>query len=224
VNDADDPRAESRFAGLHALADDDPRWPNDPVAQAAAACAGGASVVQLRCKHASDREALDWARAIRRLTRRAALCFVVNDRFDLALAAEADAVHLGQDDLPPERVRSAAGAALAIGRSTHDETQLARACAEPVDYVAYGPVFGTRSKESRHAPRGVEALAAAAKAVAPRPLVAIGGISAGNLSAVLRAGAAGVAVISAIAAQPEPERATRELVGAIERARGGGKA
>ena len=89
------------YCGLHVLADDDPRWSCDPPAQAAAACAGGAQVVQLRAKRATDRQALAWARAIRELTRASGTRFVVNDRFDLALAAGADAVHLGQGDLPP---------------------------------------------------------------------------------------------------------------------------
>ena len=102
------------FAGLHVLADDDPRWRWSPVEQAQAACDGGAAAVQLRAKRATDREALRWGESIRAATRRAGVLFVVNDRFDLALALEADAVHVGQADLAPERVRAVAGAKLAI--------------------------------------------------------------------------------------------------------------
>jgi thiamine-phosphate pyrophosphorylase len=203
------------FAGLHVLADDDPRWRWSPVEQARAACDGGAAVVQLRAKLAPDREALAWGEAIREATRRAGARFVVNDRFDLALALEADAVHLGQEDLPPVRVRAAAGAGLALGRSTHDAGELARACAEPVDYVAYGPVFGTTSKQTRHAARGLAALAAAAARAAPRPLVAIGGIGAEQIPAVLAAGARGVAVLSAVAGAADPAAAVRRLVRAF---------
>jgi thiamine-phosphate diphosphorylase len=97
------------------LADDDPRWRLSPVEQAYAACEGGAAVVQLRVKHATDGQALRWGEAIREATRRVGARCVMNDRFDLALALGADAVHLGQQDLPP-RVRAAAGPALAIGR------------------------------------------------------------------------------------------------------------
>ena len=91
----------SAFDGLHVLADDDPRWPIGPLEQARAACDGGARVVQLRAKHASDTQTLEWARAVRELTRAHDVRFVLNDRFDLALAAGADGVHLGQNDLPP---------------------------------------------------------------------------------------------------------------------------
>ena len=89
------------WAGLHVLADDDPRWPVGPVEQARAACDGGASVVQLRAKHATDSQTVAWGREIRDLTRASGARFVVNDRFDLALLCDADGVHLGQDDLAP---------------------------------------------------------------------------------------------------------------------------
>ena len=146
------------------------------------------------------------------------MLFVVNDRFDLALALEADAVHVGQTDLAPERVRAVAGAKLAIGRSTHDDAELERALREPADYVAFGPVFGTTSKETGHAARGLERLAAAAARVAPRPLVAIGGIDADNIGQVLAAGARGAAVLSAVAGAADPAAAARRLVRALEAA------
>jgi thiamine-phosphate pyrophosphorylase len=203
--------------GLHVLADDDPRWRWSPVEQAQAACDGGAAVVQLRAKRATDRQALAWGEAIRAATRRAGARFVVNDRFDLALALEADGVHLGQQDLPPARVRAAVGDGLALGRSTHDEAELTRAGGEPVDYVAFGPVFGTTSKQMPHAARGLAALAAAAARVAPRPLVAIGGIDAEQLRAVLAAGAQGVAVLSAVAGAADPVAAVLRLARAFEK-------
>lgn len=197
--------------GLYVLADDDPRWGRDPVEQARAAVAGGAAVIQLRAKHATDRQALAWAEAIVGLCRDAgARCFV-NDRFDLALAAGADGVHLGQDDLPPERVPAAARARLLIGRSTHTLDQARRAAAEPVDYVAFGPLFGTTSKDSAYGARGLDALAEVARLVAPRPCVAIGGIDARSAAACLRAGAAAVCVISAVAGAPDMEAAARAL-------------
>jgi thiamine-phosphate pyrophosphorylase len=206
----------TEWAGLHVLADDDPRWRWSPLEQAQAACDGGAAAVQLRAKRATDREALAWGERIREATRRAGVLFVMNDRFDLALLVEADAVHLGQDDLPPARVRAAAGAKLAIGRSTHDDAELARALDEPVDYVAFGPVFGTGSKETGFVARGLERLAAAAARAAPRPLVAIGGIDAANVASVRTAGARGAAVISAVAAAADPAAAVRALARAFE--------
>jgi thiamine-phosphate pyrophosphorylase len=204
-------RARAGIGGLHVLADDAPHWKLDPVEQAAAACAGGAAVVQLRAKRATDRAALAWAREIRRHTRACGALFIVNDRFDLALAAEADGVHLGQDDLPPERVPAPARRRLRIGRSTHTLEQLRAARDEPVDYVAFGPVFATRSKVSEYDARGLDALAAAVRAAAPRPLVAIGGIDTRNLARVLGTGAAGAAVISCVAGAADPVAATREL-------------
>ncbi len=200
------------LGGLHVLADDAPHWKHDPVEQARGACRGGAHVVQLRAKGATDREALAWARAIRALTRRSGVAFFVNDRFDLALAAEADGVHLGQEDLPPGRVPPREHARLWIGRSTHTFEQARRARAEAVDYVAFGPVFGTRSKVSEYSARGTDALAQIVDLAAPLPVVAIGGIDASNVGEIAATGAAGAAVISAAAAAPNPTLATRELV------------
>lgn len=203
--------ASARVCGLHVLADDDPRWKRDPVEQARAACRGGASVVQLRAKHATDREVLAWARAIRALTREAGALFVLNDRFDLALLAGADGVHLGQQDLPPGRLPAAARGRLLVGCSTHDRDQAERVRAEAVDYVAFGPLFGTRSKATPYDARGLDRLREIVALVAPLPVVAIGGIDAANAGLALAAGAAGVAVISAVAAADDPVAATRAL-------------
>lgn len=203
---------DPRWHGLHVLADDDPRWKQGPVAQAQAACAGGAAVVQLRAKLATDRAALAWGEAIRAATRRAGALFTVNDRADLALACGADGVHLGQRDVPPGRIPEAWRRQLAIGRSTHTPEQVAAACAEGVDYVAFGPVFDTGSKPQAGDARGLFALAGAAARAAPRPLVAIGGIDSERVAAVRAAGAAGFAVISAVAGAASPETAVRDLV------------
>jgi thiamine-phosphate pyrophosphorylase len=204
--------------GLYVLADDDPRWRCDPVEQARAALAGGAAILQLRAKHATDRQALAWAESIRSLCHTSDALFFVNDRFDLALAARADGVHLGQDDLPPTKIPERARARLRIGRSTHTIEQARAACQEPLDYVAFGPVFGTTSKASPYDARGLEALAAVAQLVKPRPCVAIGGIDEGRVAEALRAGASALCVLSAVVAAPDMERATRTLVSAIARA------
>ena len=203
-----------RLAGLHVLADDDPRWKSGPVEQAGAACRGGAAVVQLRAKLATDREALGWARRIRALTREAGVLFVVNDRFDLALAAQADGVHLGQEDLPPEQLPEAARRRLLLGRSTHSLEEVRSALGEGADYLGFGPVFITSGKQTPLAPRGLEALGAAVRLAAPLPVVAIGGIAAANLARVVATGA-GAAVISAAAGADAPEEAVRELCASL---------
>jgi thiamine-phosphate pyrophosphorylase len=207
------PSAE-RVGGLHVLADAAPRWPLSPVAQARAACAAGAAVVQLRAKHARDGELLAWAAEIRALTANAGALFIVNDRFDLALAAGADGAHLGQEDLPPERIPREARARLLLGRSTHTLEQADSARREPIDYVAFGPVFGTRSKTSEWGERGLAQLEAVVRRVRPLPVIAIGGIDASNAASVRATGAAGFAVISAVAGAPEPGAATRALLAA----------
>jgi thiamine-phosphate pyrophosphorylase len=192
------------------LADDDPRWKHGPVEQAAAACRGGADVVQLRGKLASDREALAWANTLRKLTRESGVIFVVNDRFDLALLAEADGVHLGQDDLAPSQIPLELRTRLLVGRSTHTLEQVRRARDEPIDYLAFGPVFGTSSKQSEYDARGRDALARVVELSDPLPVVAIGGIDRDRIAAVGALGA-GAAVISAVAAVDELVVATRDL-------------
>jgi thiamine-phosphate pyrophosphorylase len=204
-----------RLRGVHVLADDDPRWPRGPLAQTQAACAGGASVVQLRCKRATDRETLEIGAAIRAATRAAGLLFIVNDRFDLALALGADGVHLGQEDLPPARLPREAREALLVGRSAHTAEELAAARAEPIDYAALGPVFGTASKETPYGPRGLAMVAEAARALAPLPVVAIGGIDTAGAAALAETGIAGVAVISAAAGAADPAAAVRALCAAF---------
>jgi len=207
--------ADRRYGGLFVLADDDPRWPLPPVEQARAACAAGAHVVQLRTKHTTDRETLRWAGEIRALTHAAGVLFFVNDRFDLALAAGADGVHLGQEDLHPADLPAAVHEQLLVGRSTHTLAQVQAAAKEPVDYLAFGPVFGTHSKESPYPPRGLPLLREAVHAASPLPLVAIGGINSGNVAEIAATGAAGAAVISAVTDTDDAERAVGELVAAF---------
>jgi thiamine-phosphate pyrophosphorylase len=199
-----------RVQGVYALVDDDPRWRNDVRAQLAGALAGGAKLLQLRLKHSADGEALALAREALVHTRAAGALLFVNDRFDLALLAGADGVHLGQDDLAPERLPEDARARLLVGLSTHTLEQVRESRMRPIDYVAFGPIFGTRSKESEFSPRGLASLREAV-VLAGRPLVAIGGITAENAAQVREAGAVAVAVISAIADASDPAEATRYL-------------
>ena len=205
----------ARLRGLMALADDAPNWKIDPIEQARAACEGGASVVQLRAKRATDTVVLEWAEAIREITRKFGVGFFVNDRFDLALAVDADGVHLGQEDIPPSRIPMAARSRLLVGRSTHSLEQAREARGESVDYIAFGPIFATGSKDSPDDPRGVERLAEVVCAVQPLPVIAIGGIDLGNVARVTGAGVAGTAVISAIAEAADPGRTARALAEAL---------
>ena len=202
--------------GLHVLADDDAAWSLTPVAQARAACAGGARVVQLRAKHAADGTALEWGHAIRAITRAAGVTFIVNDRFDWALACDADGVHLGQDDLPPSALPEPARKRLVVGRSTHDVNQARAACREEVDYLAFGPLFETDSKDTGYGARGLERLAEIARVAKDRPVIAIGGIDVARAAAARAAGAAGVAVIGAVAGAADPVESTRALARSIE--------
>ena len=199
-----------RVRGVYVLVDDDPRWRNDVRAQLEGALAGGASVVQLRLKHSGDSDALAFAREALRRTQDAGALLFVNDRFDLALLAGADGVHLGQDDLEPERIPGDARARLLVGLSTHTLDQVRASRTRPVDYVAFGPVFPTGSKRSEFEARGL-ALLREAVALAGRPLVAIGGISAENAPGVGASGARAAAVVSAIADASDPAQATRYL-------------
>ena len=198
------------IAGVYPIADDDPRWRHGPRQVVEAALAGGARVLQLRLKHTDDGPALELARWARGRARSAGALLVVNDRFDLADLAGAGAVHVGEDDLPPERIPDDVRARLHVGLSTHTLEQVRASRERPVDYIGFGPVFGTRSKDAGYGERGL-AMLREAVALAGRPVVAIGGIDLGNVALVARAGATAAAVISAIADADDPEAATRRL-------------
>ncbi len=121
---------------------------------------------------------------------------IVNDRADLAVLAHAAGVHVGQDDLAPGAVRALVGPNAIVGYSTHTVEQLQAAVNEPVSYIAVGPVFGTRTKETGHDAVGLDFVATAARLAAPLPVVAIGGITLENAASVIEAGAGAVAIIS----------------------------
>ena len=175
---------------------------------------GGARFLQLRAKHLPSAELLDLAAAIAELARPRGARLIVNDRADLARLANADGVHLGQDDLPPAAVRAIVGGDAIVGVSTHTLDQIDRAVAEPVSYVAIGPVFGTTTKATGYEAVGLEIVRAAAERAARRglPLVAIGGITLATAASVIASGAASVAVIGDLLATGDPEARTREYV------------
>jgi thiamine-phosphate pyrophosphorylase len=159
--------------------------------------AGGARLIQLRDKEAGARELLESARACLRLTRAAGATLLINDRVDVALAADADGVHLGQDDLKVEEARQLLGPGKIIGLSTHSIAQFRSGLETSADYLAVGPVFQTTTKENPDPVIGLELLREA-RALTTRPIVAIGGITPERAPEVITAGADSVAVISAL--------------------------
>lgn len=152
-------------------------------------------MIQLRDKESSAKELLDAARACLKLTRLAGARLIINDRVDVALTVDADGVHLGQEDLAVEEAREILGEEKIIGVSTHTLDQFRAALETTADYIAVGPVFATKTKENADPVVGLE-LVRETKLLTDRPLVAIGGITAGRAPEVIAAGADSVAVIS----------------------------
>ena len=182
-----------------------------PDALAAALLAGGATLLQLRLKDAGARELLAAATAIVPLARRHGALFLVNDRPDVARAAGADGVHLGQEDLPVAAARRVLGPDAIVGVSTHDLDEARAAEAAGADYIGVGPIYATDSKAGALPPRG-PALVRAVRAAVRCPLVAIGGITAETAPEVRAAGADAVAMIAALVAAPDPAAAVRAVL------------
>jgi thiamine-phosphate pyrophosphorylase len=182
------------------------------------AIAGGVTVVQYRSKGTkTTREMFEELKILREITKKHSVPLIVNDRVDLALAVDADGVHIGQDDLPPEVVRQILGEDKIIGISTHSLEEIEKANDQPVDYIAFGSIYRTPTKE-KPIVVGVELLKEAKK-IAKKPLVAIGGIMPYNVDEVIKAGADGVAVISAILGFQDVKKAAESMRRAIERTR-----
>jgi thiamine-phosphate pyrophosphorylase len=180
--------------------------------------AGGGRLVQLREKTMPAVEMLPVARRLARRCREAGALFIVNDRADIAVAADAHGLHVGQDDMPAREARALLRPGMILGVSTHDEDQAGAAVTAGADYVAVGSIFPTTSRVDFQLV-GTDLIRRVRSAV-PVPLVAIGGITADNAAEVIRAGADGVAVISAICANRNPEAATRTLLERLRAARG----
>ena len=179
-----------------------------------AVAAGGARLVQLRAKTLGDAALLRLAREVVAAATESGLAVIVNDRPDVARIAGAAGVHVGQEDLPPAACRAVLGPSAIVGLSTHDPEQFAAGAREPVDYLAVGPVYPTRTKANPDPVVGLELL----QAVRPRwtgTLVAIGGITEENAAAAIEAGADGVAVVSAVFARDDVAEAVRRLRRAI---------
>jgi thiamine-phosphate pyrophosphorylase len=183
----------------------------DPIAAAEQILEGGATILQFRHKGFFSREVFAQLERVAELCRDARVLFVVNDRADLAALTGA-ALHLGQDDLTPSAARKVVGAKTLIGFSTHNELQLRAAQAEPADYLALGPIFGTASKQNPDPVVGLDELRRL-RQLTDRPLVAIGGITRANAQSVLAAGPDSVAIIGDLFAENRNVRAcTQEWV------------
>jgi thiamine-phosphate pyrophosphorylase len=183
---------------------------------------GQATLVQLRDKHGSTRAMVEQARALRDILEPKGVPLLVNDRVDVALAAQADGVHIGQDDMHPADARLLLGRTAIIGLSINTLALAQAAPLELLDYVAIGGVYGTTSKENTKPPIGIAGLREIVRTVRARkagfPICAIAGISHANAGEVIAAGADGVAVISALSLAPQPAEAARNLRSVIDTA------
>jgi thiamine-phosphate pyrophosphorylase len=171
--------------------------------QVARLIAGGIRLIQLRAKNASSREFYESTRAVVSYARRHGTKVIINDHVDIAAAAGADGVHLGQDDLAPELARKILGSKAIIGYSTHSLEQVRIALRYPVDYLAIGPVFRTKTKVNSDPVIGIERLQEVSREIGEMPLVAIGGINLTNLNTVFEAGADSIAVVGGLISNAE---------------------
>lgn len=181
---------------------------------------GGARLIQLREKYLSPSEFYDQALEAMRVARSRGVKIIINDRVDVAMAVEADGVHLGQDDFPPQAARRLLGDSAIIGFSTHSVEQAIQATAMGVDYIAIGPIFSTSTKDNPDPIVGLIGLKQVREAVPKIPIVAIGGIASENATEVIEAGADAVAVISAVLVPPsEITTQTKRLIAQLSRLR-----
>ncbi|MCP4683482.1 MAG: thiamine phosphate synthase [Desulfobacterales bacterium] len=181
---------------------------------ARSAIAGGADTIQFRQKSGSAREMIEVARQIKHLCADAGVMFIVNDRVDIAIAAGADGIHLGQDDFPIPLARQIMGENSIIGGSAATKEEARKCFSEGADYVGLGPIYPTSSKEDAGMAIGSDLLKDIAYSI-PLPIIAIGGIGVKNVSEVIEAGANGIAVISAVCCREDPEQETKALYQAL---------
>lgn len=199
---------------LHVLTDTVLQTRFSAVELARLAIRGGADVIQFRQKDGATNQMIDTARQLKAVCAGAGVDLIINDRIDVAMAIDADGVHLGQDDFPINKARRMLGPGMIIGGSADSLEEALQCQAEGADYVGFGPVFSTTSKDDAGPVAGLAALARVA-AELRIPVVAIGGVNAGNAAQIMAAGAHGLAVISAVCCQLDPEAATAQLLRAM---------
>ena len=197
-----------RIQGLYLILDQQ-YTKRDIVSIAIEAVMAGADIIQYREKVLSKKAALAVAKKLREITDKAGVMFIVNDDPVLALACDADGVHLGQEDIPVEIARKILGEDKVIGISTHNEEEVLQAGNLGVDYIGFGPIFHSPTKMVT-SPHGIEGIRIIRTSVSV-PVIAIGGITQENVSDIIKAGADGVAVISAILSAPDIQKAVSEF-------------
>ena len=176
---------------------------------------GGAEFIQIREKNLASDEFYEAAKECVEIAKAANVRIIINDRVDISIAVEADGVHLGQNDLPPFEARKLLGEKKIIGFSTHNREQVIEAMKMPVDYIAIGPVFATSTKENPDEIVGIEGVLETREIIGEIPLVAIGGISAGNLKEVFKAGADSAAMVSEILKTKDITSRYKEIISEI---------
>ncbi len=179
------------------------------------AIAGGADTIQFREKGGETGRMIRVAEEIGILCRRAGVTFIINDRVDVAIASHADGVHLGQDDFPISLARKLLGEGAVIGGSAGNLEEARKCLSEGADYIGFGPVYPTTSKADAGPASGLDLLKQVVKEI-PLPIIAIGGIIKDNIASVIRTGAHGIAVISAVCCQKDPTEAAKCLRGLLE--------
>ena len=205
--------------GLYVIIDPQVTGGRDPLAIAQAAIRGGARMLQLRDKLRDKGESLPLARSLQKLCLESGASLIVNDHADIAAIAGAAGLHVGQTDLPVELARRVLAPHQVLGRSNHELEELVESERMGADHVAFGPIYQTTTKGVGRPPQGVDRVRLA-RDTAKTPLVAIGGINAGNAAPVIEAGANAICVAAAVGSATEPEAAAAQLVKAIEDAGG----
>ena len=200
---------------LHVLTDETVQSRFTHVELAERAIAGGADTIQFREKNKKTKDLLVIAYALARLCRARNVPLIINDRVDIALAVDADGVHLGQRDIPVAAARRLLGPGKIVGGTAAALEEAVAAQNAGADYVGFGHIFATGSKQKQGAPKGPGSLREVSNALAI-PVIAIGGIDQGNYLSVLEAGSWGVAVIASVCACPDPELAAREFKSGID--------
>jgi thiamine-phosphate diphosphorylase len=209
----------SSVRGLYVIIDPEVTGGRDPLAVAEAAVRGGARMLQLRDKLRDKGESLPLALALQNLCQESGVQLIINDHADIAAVVGSAGLHVGQTDLPVRQARQVLGPDQVVGRSNHEFEELVESQEMGADHLAFGPIYQTGTKGVGRPPQGTERLRQA-REITKTPLVAIGGINAGNAAPVVEAGADAICVAAAVGLAPEPEGAAARLVKSIEEAGG----
>jgi len=212
---SDEEKNVKKIGRLHVLTDTDLQNCFSHKELAELAIAGGADTIQFRQKTGETIQMIRIAEQIQALCKKAGVSFIINDRVDVAIASHADGVHLGQGDFPIPLARKLLGEGAIIGGSAGNEEEARKCFLEGADYIGFGPVYSTSSKEDAGPASGLDLLRRVVEKI-PLPIIAIGGINKDNALLVRESGAYGIAVISAVCCEKDPEEATRCLLRLLE--------